>query len=277
MNLANIAVIGCGYIGSEAAHVWKNRGLHVTGTTRHSEHLEEIAKVAQKGVLMKGDAEAEFASLITANDVLLISIGADQPEDYDIAYRQTAHLFRHLALEMDIPRRLIYTGSTSVYGDHHGRFVDEESDLLAQTEQAKILAETERLYCSLTEFGWHICVLRLAEIYGPGRELSKRVKQYQDQMLPGSGDQFTNMIHKSDVSAAIDYALRHQLDGIFNLADDDHPTRNELYAAVAKQNHLKPPHCDPTLVTIRNGNKRVSNHKIKSEGFVFRFPHRLLD
>jgi NAD dependent epimerase/dehydratase family enzyme len=85
------------------------------------------------------------------------------------------------------------------------------------------------------------------------------------------------MIHKSDVSAAIDYALRHQLDGIFNLADDDHPTRNELYAAVAKQNHLKPPHCDPTLVTIRNGNKRVSNHKIKSEGFVFRFPHRLLD
>ena len=153
MSLANIAVIGCGYIGSEAAHVWKNRGYYVTGTTRHSEHLGDISKVAQKGVLLKGNEEAEFAALIASNDAILVSVGADKPEDYDTAYRQIAHLFRHLALEMDLPRRLIYTSSASVYGDQHGRFVDEESDLLAQTEQGKILIETEHLYHSLTELG----------------------------------------------------------------------------------------------------------------------------
>jgi nucleoside-diphosphate-sugar epimerase len=277
MTLANIAVIGCGYIGSEAAHIWKNRGLHVTATTRHSEKLDEIAKVAQKGILLKETAEKEFATLIASNDALLVTIGADQPEDYDTAYRQIAHLFRHLALEMDTPRRLIYTSSASIYGDHHGRFVDEESDLFAQTEQAKILLETEHLYHSLTELGWHVCILRLAEIYGPGRELSKRVKQHQNQPLPGTGEQYTNMIHKIDVAAGIDYALRHHLEGVFNLADDDHPTRNELYAAVARQHHLKPLHWDPKLSSMRSGNKRVSNHKIKSEGFVFRFPHRVLD
>lgn len=277
MSPTNIAVIGCGYIGSEAAHIWKNRGLHVTGTTRHSEHLDEIAKVAQKGVLVKGDAEEDFATLIASNEALLVTIGADRPEDYDTAYRQVAHLFRHLALEMDIPRRLIYTSSTRVYGDHHGRFVDEESDLLSVSEQGKILIETEHLYHSLTELGWHVCILRLAEVYGRGRELSKRVKQHQNQLLPGTGDQYTNMIHKTDAAAAIDYALRHHLEGIFNLADDDHPTRSELYTAVAKQHHLKPVHWDPNLATMQNGNKRVSNHLIKSEGFVFRFPHRILD
>jgi nucleoside-diphosphate-sugar epimerase len=277
MVLSNIAVIGCGYIGSEAAHIWKNRGLHVTGTTRHSEKLDELAKVCQKGILVKENSEEEFATLIASNEALLVTIGADRPEDYDTAYRQIAHLFRHLALEMDIPRRLIYTSSTGVYGDHHGRFVDEESDLLAQSEQAKILIETEHLYHSLTELGWHVCILRLAEIYGPGRELSKRVKHYQNQPLPGTGEKYTNMVHKTDIAAAIDYALRHHLEGIFNLADDDHPTRNALYTAVANQHHLKPIQWDPNLPSMHNANYRASNHKIKSEGFVFRIPHRLLD
>jgi len=277
MSPHNIAVIGCGYIGSEIAHIWKNRGLHVTGTTRHSSKLDELAKVCQKGVLVKGNAEEEFAALIAANDTLLISVGADTPEDYDSAYRQIAQLFRHLALETDLPRRLIYTSSGSVYGDHHGRFVDEESDLLAQSEHAKILIETERLYHSLSELGWHVCILRLAEIYGPGRELSKRVKHHQNHPLPGTGEQFTNMIHKADVAVAIDYALRHHLEGVYNLADDDHPTRHALYSQVAAQHHLKPVQWDPHLTSMHSGNKRISNHKIKSEGFVFRFPHRILD
>jgi len=277
MSSSNIAVIGCGYIGSEAAHLWKGRGFHITGTTRHSHRLDELTKICQKGVLIKNGAEEKFAELIASNEVLLITVGADKPEDYDLAYRQTALLFRHLALQMDLPRYLIYTSSGSVYGDHHGRFVDEESELLASTEPAKILIETERLYHSLTELGWQVCIFRLAEIYGPGRELSKRIRHYQNQPLPGTGEQFTNMVHKIDVAAAIDYALRHELEGIFNLADDDHPTRNALYTSVAKQHHLKPVHWDPNLPGLHTGNKRISNHKIKSEGFVFRFPHRILD
>ena len=275
-HLKDIAVIGCGYVGGEVAKIWQSRGLHVTGTTRTPARLEEISRVAQKGVLIKGNDEMEFASLISANDTLLITIGADSPEEYDIAYRQTAQLFRHLALEMDLPRRLIYTSSTSIYGDHYGRWVDEESDLLAQTEQSKILIETEQLYSSLTEFGWQVCILRLAEIYGPGRELSLRLKQ-QHHPLPGNGNQYTNMVHKVDCANGIDYALRHHLEGIFNLADDDHPTRKELYDQVAAKCHLPPPIWDPKLSGLHTGNKRISNHKIKGEGFTFRFPHRILD
>lgn len=272
----NIAVIGCGYVGGEAAKIWHNRGGHVTGTTRSPARLEEIAKVAQKGVLIKGNDEMEFASLIKANETLLITIGADRLESYDSAYRQTAQLFRHLALEMDLPRRLIYTGTSSVYGDHRGQWVDEESDLLTETEQGKILIETERLYQSLAEFGWHVCCLRFTEIYGPGRELSKRLKR-QHHSLPGMGNQYTNMIHKTDCAGAIDYALRHDLEGVYNLTDDDHPTRKELYDQVAAKFHLEKPKWDPNLSSMHSGNKRVSNHKIKSEGFVFRFPHRILE
>jgi len=277
MTHQNIAVIGCGYVGGEAAQIWRGRGHHVTGTTRHPERLNSIAQVAQKGVLLKGNNESEFASLIASNETLLLTIGADRPEDYDSAYRQTAQIFRHLALEMDAPRRLIYTSSAAVYGDHHGRFVDEESDLLSKTEQGKILIETEHLYHSLTELGWHVTIFRLAEIYGPGRELSKRIQQHQSHPFPGNGEQYTNMIHKADCATAIDYVLRHHLEGIFNLADDDHPTRKELFDSVAAKHHLPAPTWDPKLTGLHQGNKRISNHKIKSEGFTLKHPHRLLD
>ena len=85
------------------------------------------------------------------------------------------------------------------------------------------------------------------------------------------------MIHKEDVAGAVDYAYRHDCEGIYNLSDDDHPLRKDLYDAVAKKHHLHKVEWDPTHPGLRSDNKRVSNHKIKGEGFSLRHPHRVLD
>lgn len=271
-----IAIVGCGYIGTEVAKIWNKKGQHVTATTRRPERLEQLSAVAQKGQIWKGTDEEELVHLIADNEVFLVSIGADAQDQYENAYLKTAQLFRHLALEMDLPRHLIYTGSTSVYGDHHGLWVDEESLLKPNSDPAKILQETEKAYLSLSELGWHVCVLRLAEIYGPGRELSKRVRNLENHTLPGTGDPYTNMVHKADCALAIDYALKHNLEGIFNLADDDHPTRKELYDQIAQKFRLPKVHWDPAHKALHHGNKRVSNHKIKAAGYAFKHPHREL-
>ncbi|MES2273200.1 MAG: SDR family oxidoreductase [Chlamydiota bacterium] len=273
----NIAIIGCGYIGMEVASIWSKKGHHVTATTRNPERLESLSKIAQKSLILKGNDGEELTPLITNNSILLVTIAADHPDDYESAYLNTAQIFRHLALEMDLPRRLIYTSSTSVYGDHHGLWVDETSHLHPKGEMAKILVETEKVYLSLSELGWEIAILRLAEIYGPGRELSKRVRQLKGHTLPGDGNNYTNMIHKTDCAASIDYALRHDLDGIFNVADDEHTPRKEVYDQISEKFHLPKVKWDPTLTPMHNGNKRVSNHKLKAEGFVFRHPVHVLD
>jgi len=271
-----IAIIGCGYIGAAAAAVWKKRSIQVTATTRSPKKLDHLAKVAQKCVLIRGNDEDEYVPLIAGHETLLVTIAPDSPEDYESAYLDTSKIFRHLALGMNTPRTLIYTGSTSVYGDHHGLWIDEATPLRPSTSQAKILVEAEKTYLSLEAIGWSVCVLRLAEIYGPERELSKRVKQLEGHVLPGSGDHYTNMVHREDCAAAIDYVLQHKLEGIYNLADDDHPTRRELYDSVAKKFHLSPVKWDPHLTGLHSGNKRVSNHKIKGEGFSFHHPKRVL-
>lgn len=275
--MKNICIIGCGYIGTEIASRWRKKGHHITATTRHLDRLDELNQVAQKSQIFKGTNEEELIPLITTNEAILVTIAPDSPEQYGSTYLHTANLFRRVALGMNQPRILIYTSSTSVYGNHHGLWVDETSPLLGKSEQAKILIETENLYRSLEEIGWNICIFRLAEIYGPGREISKRIKQLEGHVMPGSGELHTNMIHRTDVVEAIDYGLRHEFEGIYNLADDDHMLRKDLYDSVAKKQELPKVVWDPSHTGLRSDDKRVSNHKIKSEGFVLHHPHRILD
>jgi hypothetical protein len=85
------------------------------------------------------------------------------------------------------------------------------------------------------------------------------------------------MIYKSDCIAAMDYALRHHLEGIFNVADDEHPTRKELYDIISHKFGLPKVKWDPTLTNLHSGNKRISNHLIKAQGFSLRHHGRVLD
>ena len=270
----NVAIIGCGYLGLAVAEVLTKQGFHVTATTRNSERLSELSRVAQKSVILKGNDEDEFIPLVANNDIILVMTAADKLEHYESAYLNTAQILKKLALEMDLPRDLIYTSSTSVYGDHHGRWVDETSDLLGKKEQIQTLIEAEKIYASLEEIGWNVCILRLSEIYGPGREISKRVRTLGEHTLPGTGAQYTNMIHKSDCVGAIQYILRHNLAGVFNLSDDEHPTRQELYDRIAQKFDLSKVQWDPSLTSLRRGSQRVSNHKIKKAGFRLSYPDR---
>lgn len=273
----NIAILGAGYLGKKAAALWSKRNDHVTATTRHAERLPDLAHVAQKCIILKEANEESLMPLALDNDTLLVTIAAASPDNYESAYLHTAQAIRQIALRTKSIRRLIYTSSTSVYGDHHGLWVDETSELRAKSDKVKILIETEKTYESLQEIGWHVCILRLAELYGPGRELSLRLRLHKGSTLPGSGANYSNMIHQDDAVAAIDYALKHHLHGIYNLADDDHPTRQELYKSVVDKFSLPPVKWDPTYDSFHAGNKRVSNHKIKSEGFVFHHPHRVIE
>ena len=271
-----IAVIGAGYIGADIAAIWTKKGHHVTVTTRHPERVQHLAKIAQKCVILKSHDETELASLILNNDLILLTASADVDE-FEETSLVTAHAIRRTALDRSTARRLIYTGSTSVYGDHRGMWVDETSKLKVKTDAGKIMIEAERILLSLQELTWHVCILRCAEIYGPGRELTQRLRSLQGQTLPGSGKSYSNMVHRADVTAAIDFVLRRRLDDIFNLADDDHPTRHQLYDQISEKLGLSKIHWDPLMSGWHGGNKRISNRKIKSKGFSFRFPHRLLD
>jgi len=273
----NIAIIGAGYIGNDVAAQWTKKGHNVTITTRNMDKLADLSRLAQKCVMLKDNDISELYSLILNNDVILVTISSDIPDEFEETYLETANAIRRIALDRTPPRRLIYTSSTMVYGDYRGLWVDEKSKLKNKTEQGLAMTETEHVFLSLEELGWHVCILRLAEIYGPWRELSQRLRSLQGQTLPGSGKNFSNMVHRADATAVIDFALKRRLVGIYNVADDDHPTRQDLYEQISQKLGLPAIHWDQKSGNWRGGNKRISNHKIKAKGFTFQYPHRLID
>ncbi len=272
-----IAILGCGYVGKALTKLWSLKKEHIlTCTTRSKENIPSLQKLTQKSFLLDGEDKEEIFSLLSQNDLIVVTVAPDSTDDYKKTYLKTAQSIHHAASKIKEPKMLFYTSSSSVYGDHGGKWVGEDAPLLASGKEGKILIETEEEYLSLSSLGWKVTVFRLTEIYGPGRDLSERVKSMQNRVLPGEGSHFTNMIHLEDIINAMDHALRHRLEGVFNLSDDDHPTRKEFYDKIADHLGISRILWDPNLTRLNRGNKKVSNHTIKASGYTFLHPHRVL-
>ncbi len=275
MKPTKIAIIGCGYIGTDLAIYWTKKGHEITATTSSPKKIKLLSKIVQKTSLYKGSYDGVITQILLENDAIVLTLSANRHGDIEQTFLRTAQFIKSCALEMQTPKTLIYTSNCSVYGNHRGLWVQEASALNASTFEGKILIETENTYLSLLEQGWQVCIFRLGEIYGPGREISKKIKDLQGKVLTGNGESFTNMVHEEDVVKAIDYALERELKGVYNLCDNDHPPQKEFYDTVAKRFHLTPPLWDASQHPS-TGNKRISNSKIKKEGFKFTYPHRLM-
>ena len=148
--------------------------------------------------------------------------------------------------------QIIYTSSTSVYCEQE--IVYETSPL-----NDGILAKVEK------QFPATALIFRCAGIYGPDREIKNRIKP----VMAGTGNEPTNSIHVEDVVRAIIFGIMGKLSGIYNLCNDDHPTRRELYSEFTETL----PKFDPSLPLRHGGHKIVSNQKIKQAGFTFLHPH----
>ena len=80
--------------------------------------------------------------------------------------------------------RVIFTSSTSVYGQDDGSWVDEASPTLPPRETGRILLEAE---AALSGSGRDFSILRLGGIYGPGRtRLLETVRDWHGASAGGS-------------------------------------------------------------------------------------------
>lgn len=262
-----IGIIGCGYVGQAAALKWKQEGHEVSATTRNPEKAAFLRTLVDH-VYVLNETDS-LPSFINQQEVLLISVAPDKSSDYATTYLQTARVVAEGLSQPNKIKQILYTGSTSVYGDHQGEWVDEITKINPPNENAQMLYETEKLLLDCSSATLNVCVFRLGEIHGPGRDIAQRLRRMQNQVFAGTGESFTNLIHLDDIVSALNFALIHQLNGIYNLCNDVHVSRRQLYERLCLQENLPPIQWDPTKINQHSGNKRVSNQKLKSAGFVF--------
>lgn len=273
-----IAIIGCGYIGKALAIKWKNAGHSLTATIQHPKNQEPLIKLIQKIHLIKTFDEESLKPIIEQNDVIVLTLSVDSLNEYEETFLKAAEALSKIAQTTKNPKFLIYTSRTSIYGDQAGKWVDENAPLKPISEADKVLIEAEKILLGLQDYNWRVCILRLAEVYGPEYEVSQKNERLSKEIIDIYQDVFTNMVHLDDVTGLIDFVLNHKLSGIYNLSDDQHPTLKEFLKEIYQVLNLEPKtNWENKVQKPFIGNFRVSNHKIKRTGYRLLHPTRIIN
>lgn len=273
-----VGILGCGYVGSALALRCVELGHELFLTTTTPSKVEVLADYAQKVHILKVSQGAKLKKFIKDLDALFVTIAPLQGATYEETYPAAASALAKALRETPSSIKFIgYTSTTSVYGDHKGEWVDELSPLHAVSPNSKSLVYAEKIYRSLQTKDRQVTILRLGEIYGPGRDLESRASMMSGSTLPGKGASYVNMVHVEDIALALLFCLEHRIAGTFNLCNHTHITRKQLYSFICSSHHWPAPTWDNTKgVANFKQNKRVSSQKIESLGFRFQYPEALI-
>lgn len=267
--MANLAIVGCGYVGRAVAQVWRQQGHSVTVTTTTEARIPELATLADRAIVLQGEDEVGWRSLLQNQTAVLLCLGARNADAYESTYLGTARTLVKVLPDMPTVQQVIYTGSYAVYGDRQGTWVDETTPVAPVTRNGEILAATEQVLLSASSAARKVCLFRLGGIFGEGRELAKIYGRVAGTTRPGTGQEAANWVHLEDIVGAIDFARRHNLQGIYNLVCTVPLTVGEVIDRVCTTHNLPPVAWDASLPSARSYNAKVSNQKLRDMGYQF--------
>lgn len=270
--MPRVLIAGFGYVGLATAKVFHAAGWEVEGWTssRASADALKDSGFKVKSVDITDSSAVRAAASAVDGVIQCVSSRGGTADVYREVYLAGA---RNLAAGFP-GRPLLFTSSTSVYGQTGGEWVTEESTAEPPRETGVVLRETEEFV--LANGG---TVARLAGIYGPGRSALLRKFLAGTATLDGAGDRFINHVHRDDIAAALFLLLQRSGQAsnerrIFNVADCQPLSERECYAWLSE--HLDrpmPPASTGAVLRKRgNSNKRISSSKLQKVGWVPRFP-----
>jgi nucleoside-diphosphate-sugar epimerase len=175
-----------------------------------------------------------------------------------------------------------YLSSTSVYGNHDGLWVNEDSasKMPGPKGQRRLISEN-RWMSLFTEYGLPVHIFRLGGIYGPNRNGLIRLLNGKKQTVVKAG-QFFSRIHVTDIARALLVSMNKTTPGmIYNLVDDGPSAPENVDCYAANLLHMPAPALIPFekatlpagMAAFYHDSKKVSNRKFKRAfGFCFLYP-----
>jgi nucleoside-diphosphate-sugar epimerase len=271
--MARILIAGCGDVGSVLGVNLHRAGHQVFGLKRNPVTLPPQIQPLAADLT---DPESLNSSLPSALDYIFYTAAADgfSEDRYRAVYMDgLRHLLNALHSQGQQPRRIFLTSSTSVYAQHQGEWVDEDSPAEARDFSGRLIRQGEDL---LWKGPFPATVIRFGGIYGPGRT------RLIDNLRRGSATcveqppHYSNRIHRDDGARALHHLMA--LDKPLSLyigVDNDPAVQCDVLRWLAKQLRI----AGPVVVDASTGaeatmraNKRCSNARLRASGFQFRYP-----
>jgi nucleoside-diphosphate-sugar epimerase len=222
-------IFGLGYSARHFVRRFSGSFSHVAGTVRDPAKRDDLAGLDLHGFTGSRPADVTVDRIREA-DVLLISIPPGSTGDPALAALDDV-----LAAGR---RKVVYLSTIGVYGDHAGGWVDESTPPQSALDRARMRVAAEAAWTE-TAHG-NVAILRLAGIYGPGRNALVTLRGGTARRIIKPGQIF-NRIHVDDIASAIMAAIHHQGGGIWNVCDDEPAPPQDVITFAAQLMGIAPP------------------------------------
>jgi nucleoside-diphosphate-sugar epimerase len=275
--MKHLLILGAGFSGRAIGETFRQAGFSVTGTTRSAEKAESLRALGIEPVLYDGGAVSDALAAVMARATHVVQSIAPG-KDGDPLFRTGVPGPSTLMPKLEWAG---YLSTVGVYGDHKGGWVDEETKLNPVSVRSIERVEAENHWLAFGKAsGLPVAVLRLAGIYGPGRNALRNMEEGTARRLIKK-DQVFNRIRVEDIGRSALFLAEGHLGGVWNITDDEPGPPQDVVAEAARLMGLPVPpdipfetaELSPMARSFYAENKRVSNAKLKAAGFEFRFPN----
>ena len=272
-----LVILGFGYTAQACATRLQPGLTSLVVTARSPEKIERLARSGFTALRLDGaDLDPALEQALSGADALIVSVPPDEAGDPALRTLRPA-LETAPAL-----CQILYLSTIGVYGDFKGAWIDETTPPNGASERASRRLRAEEGWLALgRERSITVQILRLAGIYGPGRNPLCDLANGTARRL-FKKDQVFNRIHVEDIALVAEAALSHGIDGsIWNVCDNEPaPPQDVVAHAAALLGTEPPPLIDYETAELSamarafySENKRVSNRAIREElGVTLRYP-----
>ncbi len=297
--MKSISILGCGWLGLEAAKFFIEKAIQVNGSTTSKEKIKILENESIKPFhlelneenINKFSTNAEgFFKNFFETDICLINIPPprDGKEDNKEFYKtQMEFIATHLLQNQKATKKVIFVSSISIYKDYDSKLNKEVTENDVQTvEEAnrKDIFEAENVFIEASKnSNLEVCVLRAGGLMGAKRVAGKYFAGKKDL---NTGHIPVNFVHRKDLINIIsiiankltDKTLfsipKHNQFEVFNVVCPIHPIRQKVYQQNAIDYNFEPP-------TFQDNNqtpdyKIININKLQKKlGYEFIYPNPL--
>ena len=243
----------------------ENISINLTVTSREESKKNSFNNIDYESFQFSENIfDEKLIKNLKSSDHILISIAPIKRED--IVIKNFQNIF-----ENSTSKWITYLSATSVYGNHNGNWVDENSRTNPTSINGIDRLNAEKLWLNLAETkNLPIQVLRLSGIYSNKNNILAKLKTGNAKIIEKK-NQFFSRIHVEDIANILFKSLQNfKSKEIFNISDDKPTSSEELMIHGSKLLNIDKPKVtdlstkeSEMVKNFYKDSKRVNNKKMK--------------
>jgi len=268
MSKLNLFCFGFGQVAKNFVNLLKMRKINfeLTVTSRSETEDKKFENIKYQNFYFNHKQyDKDLIKNLVNSDHILVSIPPINGEDIVIENFKKN-------LEKNKYKWITYLSATSVYGNHNGEWVDENSKTNPTSKNGIERLKAERLWINLfKEFNSPVQIFRLSGIYSNQRNILSRLKKGEAKIIKKK-NQFFSRIHIEDIASILLKSIKNFKKGeIYNISDDKPASMEEVTNYAIKLLGCDEPKTigyneieSEMLKNFYKDSKKVNNKKMKS-------------